>query len=142
MAFHLAGAELSVSAFSHGPSGGGFGIGGDPGGRSGGDEGTAVDATSRAEFDHPIGGGDDIQMVFDDQHRVASIAQSGESGEQAVHVTEVQAGGRFIEEIQGVRGLRAGQFDCQFEPLRLAAGQRVGGLAELEVAEAEILEGG
>ena len=52
----------------------------------------------------------------------------------------MKPGGRFIEEIERVRGLRAGEFDCELEPLRFAAGEGVRRLAELEVAEAELFK--
>ena len=99
-------------------------------------------AAAGAELDDPVGRGDDIEVVLDDQHAVAGVAQAEERGHQALDIAEMQAGGRFVEEVERVRCLRAGEFDGELEPLRLAAGERVGGLAELQVAEAEFLEDG
>ena len=37
------------------------------------DDFAAALAPFRAEIDHPIRGGDQVEIVFDDQHRVAGI---------------------------------------------------------------------
>lgn len=84
---------------------------------------------------------DDFWVVLDDEKRVAGVAEAEEGVEEAVDIAEVEAGGGFVEKVEGVGGLGAGEFEGEFEPLGFAAGEGVGGLAEGEVAEAQIGEG-
>ncbi len=51
---------------------------------------------------------------------------------------EVQAGGRFVEDVERAAGVALGQFQRQLDALRLAAGERGGRLAELDVGEADV----
>jgi hypothetical protein len=44
--------------------------------------------------------------------------------EQHFDVLEVQAGGRFVEDVEGAAGVALGQFERQLDALRFAAGQR------------------
>ena len=44
-----------------------------------------------AEVDDPVGAGDDVEVVLDDDHRVARIAQAGERDGEQLDVREVQA---------------------------------------------------
>ncbi len=53
----------------------------------------------------------------------------------------MQAGGRLVEHVDGPAGRAALQLRGQLDALRLAAGQRGGGLAEPDVAEADLVEG-
>ena len=57
-------------------------------------------ATFRAKVDHPIRSGDQVQVVFDDQHRVAGIDQPLDDSDQPPHVRHVQADGWFLENEQ------------------------------------------
>ncbi len=70
-------------------------------GRSRGDDATAAVATLGTEVDHPVGGLDDVEIVFDDDHGVAGVAQLVQHLEQQRNVVEVQPGGRFVEDVQG-----------------------------------------
>ena len=77
--------------------------------------------------------------MFDDQHGVALCRQSTEHLDQALDVGTMQAGGGFVEEVEG--GVAAGaELARQFDALRFAAGERGAGLAEGEVAQAQIAE--
>ena len=46
-----------------------------------------------------IGGADGVFVVFDDNHRVADVAQAGEGGKQSVVVALVEADGGFVQHI-------------------------------------------
>jgi hypothetical protein len=63
-----------------------------------GDDLAAAVSALRAEVDDPVGGFDDIEIVFDDHHGIAVIAQLMQDSEQMVDVVEVQAGGRLVED--------------------------------------------
>ena len=71
---------------------------------------TAAGAAFRSEIDHPIGGLDDIEIVLDDDHRVAVIAQAVQDLKQLLDVVEVQTGGRLIEDVERLTGVAFGQF--------------------------------
>ena len=60
--------------------------------------------------------------------------------QQLLHVVEVQAGGGFVEDVEGAAGGAFGEFLGELDALRLAAGERGGLLADLDVAEADALE--
>ena len=65
-------------------------------------------AAAGSEFDDPIGGGYHIEVMFYHQHAVPGITQAHKRAEKPRHIAEMQAGGRLVEEIQGMGGLRAG----------------------------------
>src|SRR3569833_2983287 len=95
--------------------------------------------------------------MFDDQHGVPSIDQALIYFEQNARILEMQSGGGFIEQKErGLAGLRAwsllprrrcgsggarldraertlSEMADKLEPLAFAAGERVDGLAKLEV---------
>ena len=88
-----------------------------------------------------VGGLDHIQIVLDDHHRVAHVHQLLEHLNELVHVGGVQAGGGLVQDIDGLAGGALGQLGGQLDPLGLAAGQGGGGLAQLDVAQAHLVEG-
>src|SRR5690606_5520598 len=60
--------------------------------------------------------------------------------QQPPDVLEVQAGGRLVEDVDGAPGLAPLQLGGELDALGLAAGQGGGGLAEPDVAEADVVE--
>jgi hypothetical protein len=64
---------------------------------------------------------------------VAVVAQAMQHVEQLLDIREVQAGGRLVEDVQGLAGIALGQLARQLDPLRFAAGQRGGRLPQLDV---------
>lgn len=66
--------------------------------RARGDELSAAFAGFGTEVDHPVRGFDDVEIVLDDQQRVAGVHQALENFQQPAHVVEVQAGGGFVEQ--------------------------------------------
>ena len=93
-------------------------------------------AAAGAEFEQPVGVAQVVRVVFDDDDGVAGVAQPEEQVEEFLNVIPVQAGGGLVEEVEAAALLAFAEFVGELEPLRLAVGKRVGGLAELEVAEA------
>ncbi len=87
-------------------------------------------------------GADHVEVVFDDDQRVAGGYQPATRLQQARHILEVQAGGGLVEQEQGVRGggglafaraLGGGVFRQvarELQALRFAARQRRHRLAE------------
>ena len=60
--------------------------------------------------------------------------------EQLADVLEVEAGGRLVEDVEGLAGGAARQLLGQLDALRLAAAERRRLLADLDVAEADLVQ--
>ena len=79
--------------------------------------------------------------MLDDNHGIARIDQLLQHVYQTVHVRNVQAGGRLVQDIDGLAGRALGQLGRKLGALRLAAGERRGRLSELDIAEADLSHG-
>ncbi|MBP5300072.1 MAG: hypothetical protein J6Y80_01580 [Victivallales bacterium] len=53
-----------------------------------------------SQVDEIVGGLDDIEVVFDDEDGVSLVAQFGEDLEELLDVGEVEAGGRFVQDVE------------------------------------------
>ena len=108
-------------------------------GGSFGDHPASFVTASWAEVDHVVAGPDEIEVVFDHLHGVALVRQGAEHFHQALNIGAVEAGGGFVQDIEGGRAVGP-ELACQLDALGFAAGEGRAGLAEGEVAEAEIAE--
>src|SRR5713226_8659908 len=113
-----------------------FGAGGDVRRLAVSNEIAAGIARSWAEVDDEIGAANGVFIVFDDEHGVAEIAKLLEGAEQASVVAGVQADGRLVENVQDAAEARA-DLRGETDALGFAAGERGGGTAEAEIAEAD-----
>lgn len=59
-------------------------------------------STFRAEIKHPIGALDYVEVVFNDDHRVAITSQSQKNFDELVDIGHRQSCSRFIENIHCV----------------------------------------
>jgi hypothetical protein len=109
-------------------------------GRAAVEELAAAVATAGAEFDEPVGLGNDVEVVFDDDHGVAGVNKAVEEVEEAGDIVAVEADAGFFEEVEGFAGVGAGEFGDEFEALGFAAGEGGGALAKGEVAEAGVAQ--
>ena len=109
-------------------------------GRADGDDMAAPFARLGAHVDDPIGRLNDVQIVLDDHHRVAQLDQPIEHVQQLGQVVEVQAGGRLVEQVERLAGIRPRQFGGQLNALRLAARERRRRLAQPHVIEPHVAE--
>ena len=132
------------------------GVGGDLFGGSFGDDAAAAGAAFGAHVDDPVGGLDDVEVVLDDEERAAAVDELAEGGEELGDIVEVEAGGGFVEDVEGAAaGFRCGlvgggtavgdrtgggEMRRELDALGFAAGERGGGLAEADVAEADLVE--
>ena len=99
----------------------------------------ALLAAVRAELHHVVRRLDGVEVVLDDEHRVAAVAQAQEQLEEPVHVARVQPDGRLVQHVERVhepRAERVGEADA----LRLAARERARGAVEREVVETDVAE--
>ena len=117
------------------------GTGGDRLGRSGHHHPSAAGSSFGSEIDDPVGGLDDIEVVFDHQDGVPLVDEPVEHVQQFADVGKVQAGGGFIEQVDCAAGGPFAQFACELDPLGFASRECRGGLAELEVFESDVTEG-
>ncbi|CAK9134584.1 unnamed protein product, partial [Ilex paraguariensis] len=118
-------------------------------GRAGRDDAAAVLSAFGAEVDDPVGLGDHVQVMLDDDHAVARIDQAVQHADELVHIGHVQAHRGFVQHIERVRRLVAapghvvahlGQLGDELDALGFAARQRGRGLAQREIAQAHVLE--
>ncbi len=120
----------------------------DAGRRTDADHGAARLASLGAQVDDPIGRAHHVQVVFDDQQRVAGLDQPPEGAQQFRDVVEVQAGGRLVEQKQRTARERGAalahrilrQMAGELQPLRLPAREGGHGLAESQVVEPDFRE--
>ena len=90
--------------------------------------------------DDPVGGLDHVQVVLDDQDRVALVDERLQHPEQLVHVLEVQAGRRLVQHVDRAPGRALLQLRRELDPLGLAAGQGRRRLPEPDIAEPDVDE--
>ena len=89
------------------------------------------------KVEDPVGGFDYIEIMLDDHNGIPLIDQCMKHVEQLANIVEMQSGGWFIEDIQGLAGCPPRQFLGQLNPLRFAAGKGGRGLANLNIAKAD-----
>lgn len=63
------------------------------------DDGAALIAAFRAKVDDVVGHFDDIEIVFDDENRVALITKRLEDFQKLLDIRDMEAGGRFVQYI-------------------------------------------
>ena len=78
--------------------------------------------------------------MLDDQDGVAGVDELLEHVHELANVLEVQARGGLVEDVEGLAGLLAVQLLGELDALGLAAGERGGGLAQVDVAQAHVVE--
>ena len=61
-----------------------------------GDNFAALNPAFGAEVDDPIGGLNDVEIMFDDHHAIALFDQTVEHFEQFADILEMQAGGGLV----------------------------------------------
>ena len=104
------------------------------------DHGSTAVAALGTHVDEAVGHLDDVEVVLDDEHRVAGIDEALQHVEQLPHVLEVQARRGLVEDVEGLARLLAVQLLGELDALGLAAGERGGGLPQPDVAKAHVIE--
>src|SRR5690606_38481538 len=79
---------------------------------------------------------DDVEVVFDDEHRVTRIGEPLKHVEQVRDILEAEAGCRLVEDVERAAGGAPREFAGELYALRFTARQRGRGLANVDVAEA------
>jgi ABC-type lipopolysaccharide export system ATPase subunit len=94
-----------------------------------------------AQVDDPVRLLDHVEVVLDHDHRVTGVDESLERLEQLVDVGEMQPGRRLVENVERLARRDLAELGCELHPLCLAARQRRRRLAELDVVEADVVQG-
>ena len=93
-------------------------------------------ASLRAEPDDPVGGGDDVGVVLDDDHGDAAVSGRAEHVQETIEVSGVESGGRLVDDEEiALAGRR--ELARELHALGLAAREPRRRLPECEVVEAE-----
>ena len=95
---------------------------------------SAVFAGGGAEIDDEIGGAHRVEIVFDDDDRVAEIAEACERGDKLVVVPLVEADARLVQNIEDADEAGA-DLRGEADSLRFAAGEGPGLSVERQVIE-------
>ena len=106
-----------------------------------GDHAATCRAALGTQLDHPVGARDDVEVVLDDEERVAALHQAREAGEEALDVGEMEARRRLVEEEEGVGARVSAEMGRQLDALGLAARERRQRLAEAQVLEPDVGQG-
>ena len=102
-----------------------------------------------AKVNHPIGLGNEVEVLLNNDHRMAGIHQPLQHLHQPLHISHVQAYGWLFENEQvtfgaamdSVRLSKTGQqMANQLHPLSFSAAQSRTGLAQLKIAQAGIAQ--
>src|SRR5215510_12178307 len=106
---------------------------------------TGNDVSSRiaafgAKINQVIGTSNHVEIVLDDDDRVALIDEFVEHVEQLTGVFEVKTGCRLVEDVQGSSRAPPRQFAGELHALRLTSAEGHRRLSELDVAKADILQ--
>ena len=88
--------------------------------RTGDDYGAAPVSAVRPQIDDIIRRFYNVQIVFDDHHRIPRVYQTLQNLDQPVHIGKMKAGRRLVQDIHGLSRHSLRQFRRQFDPLRLA----------------------
>ncbi len=73
-------------------------------GRALGDDPPAPEAARRPQLDQPVGRLDHVEVVLDDEDRVARVDEPMEDLEELLDIGEMEAGRRLVEDVQGPAG--------------------------------------
>ena len=105
-----------------------------------GDDQATAAAAFGTHVDDPVGRFDDVEVVLDNDDGVAAVGKALQDAEQFLDVGEVETGGRFVQDVHRAAGGSSGQLGRELDPLCLAAGKLGGRLAEVDVAQSDILQ--
>ena len=73
-----------------------------------------------AEVDEVVGLAEDVEIVLDDNHRVASRHKALEHIHKDFDVFEMEASGWLVEDVEGVARVAFGEFGSEFDALAFA----------------------
>ncbi len=96
-------------------------------------------AGSRADVDQPVGPAHHLQIVFDDEQRVAGCLETLQGGEKRFAIGRMEPRGRFVEHIDDAEQLRR-QLGRKPQALQFTRGERRRAAFQCEIAETQVDE--
>lgn len=103
------------------------------------DDPSALLAPFGPDVDQMVGDLDDVEIVLDDDHRIAPIDKFGQYVEQLADILEMESRRGFVQNIKRAARIALGEFARQLDALALAARQGRTWLAERQIAQSNIL---
>src|ERR1700761_4256143 len=97
-------------------------------------------ATLGTQIDDMIRDLDDIQIMFDHEHRISPVHQLVQYIQQMPDIFEVETRRRLIENIKGLTRILLPQLRTQLYPLRLATAKRNRALTECDIPQPHFLQ--
>tara|TARA_B100001146_G_scaffold61957_1_gene54722 strand:+ start:229 stop:519 length:291 start_codon:yes stop_codon:yes gene_type:complete len=88
--------------------------------RTGDHQPTAAMTSFGAKVNNPVCRFDYVEIMFDDNDRVALISQPVKHAEQLSYIMKVQAGGRFVQHVKRAAGVSLRKFPRQLNALCFA----------------------
>ena len=83
---------------------------------------------------------DHVQIVFDDQHRIASVDKLVEHVQQVTDIFKMEPGGRFVKDIKSLAGVLLSELSPQLDPLGLAATKGYRRLTQRNISQPNLLK--
>ena len=80
----------------------------------------ALFAAFRSEVDDPVGVADYVEIVLDDDDRVAQVGEAVEDFKELADVVEVQASGGLVKEVEGAACLSLAELSGELHALGFA----------------------
>jgi len=105
------------------------------------DDFAAEAASTGSEVDEVVCCRDCVLVVFNDDERVAVVAEFDEGFEKGGVVAWMKADGRFVENVEHTAEVGT-ELSSEADALGFAAGKGVAGAVELEIAKADFLKEG
>ena len=106
-----------------------------------GDYRAAPASPFRTQVDEVIRYFDHIQVVLNDYYGIPGIYKPVQDLNQLVHIGKMQAGGGFIQDVEGLSRASLGQFGGQLDTLGFPSGELGGWLAQLDIAQPYLFQG-
>src|SRR5438552_3647224 len=108
---------------------------------SGGDDIAPAQSSLRSQIDNPVGGLDDVQVVLNDEHGVATVNEAVEHAHKHPHVLEMKTGRRLVKDVECATGIALRQFRSKFDSLCFSPRERRCGLPQMDIAESDVEKG-
>ena len=81
-----------------------------------------------------------VKIVLDDYYRIAFVHELIQNSDKPLYVVCMKSRSWLVQNIYGFSRAALGKFGSQLHPLRLAARKRGGGLTQLYIAQAHLLQ--
>ena len=104
------------------------------------DDSPAAHAALGSEVDHIVRSLNHVEIVLDNDNRIAAVHEALQNDEQLVDIRRMQSRRRLVENVKCLTRAALGQLRRELDALCLAAAKRRGGLSERNVAEPDVRE--